>query len=118
VKFCGQGFLVAHDRELAALCVSAYNDFMLDEWCGVSDGRLIPLGIVPIWDAEAAADEVRRTAARGMRAVCFSEAPAHLGLPSIHGGYWDPLFAACVETQTVLAIHIGSSSRVPRASED
>ncbi len=28
-------------------------------------------------------------------AVCFSEIPPHLGLPSIHTGYWDPFFAAC-----------------------
>ena len=34
-----------------------------------------------------------RNAARGARAVCFSEIPTHLGLPSIHTGYWDPLFA-------------------------
>ena len=29
----------------------------------------------------------------GARAICFSEIPTHLGLPSIHTGYWDPLFA-------------------------
>jgi hypothetical protein len=25
--------------------------------------------------------------------VCFSEIPPHLGLPSIHSGFWDPFFA-------------------------
>ena len=34
-----------------------------------------------------------------MHAVCFSEIPPHLGLPSIHSGDWDPFFAACQETQ-------------------
>ena len=33
-RFCGQTFLEAKDRELALLCVQAYNDWMVDEWCG------------------------------------------------------------------------------------
>ena len=61
---------------------------------------------------------MRRNAARGVRAVCFSEIPPHLGLPSIHTGYWDPFFAACQETQTVVCMHIGSSSKMPATSAD
>jgi predicted TIM-barrel fold metal-dependent hydrolase len=118
IRFCGQGFLEARDRELALLCVRAYNDFILDEWCADSGGRLIPCGIIPLWDVALAVREVHRTAAQGMRAMCFSEAPAHLGLPSIHSGYWDPFFAACEETQTVVMIHIGSSSHVDLPSKD
>ena len=78
----------------------------------------IPLCIIPLWDAEKAAAEVRRNAARGVRAVCFSEIPPHLGLPSIHSGYWDPFFAACEETGTVVCMHIGSSSKMPATSAD
>jgi len=118
VRFCGQGFLEGKDKDLSLLCVRAYNDWMLDEWCGPSSGRLVPLGIIPLWDAQLAADEIRRTAARGMRAICFSEAPAFLGLPSIHTDYWDPVFRACEETSTVLMIHIGSSSRLTMPSDD
>ncbi len=91
---------------------------MVEEWCGDSGGRLLPLCIIPLWDAEKAAAEVRRNASRGVRAVCFSEIPPHLGLPSIHGGYWDPFFAACEETRTVVCMHIGSSSRMPATSAD
>jgi predicted TIM-barrel fold metal-dependent hydrolase len=112
VRFAGQGFLEAKDKELALLCVRAYNDFVLDEWCAGSNGRLVQCGLIPLWDAELATAEVRRTAARGMRAICFSEAPMHLGLPTIHKGYWNPLFQACEETETVVMIHIGSSSNI------
>jgi predicted TIM-barrel fold metal-dependent hydrolase len=91
---------------------------MVEEWCGGSGGRLIPLIIIPLWDADAAAAEVRRNAARGVHAVCFSEIPPHLGLPSIHSGYWNPFFAACEETDTVINMHIGSSSRMPSTSAD
>lgn len=117
-RFCGQTFLEASDRELAMACVRAYNDWMIEEWCGDSDGHLAPLCLIPLWDVELAAEEVRRNAARGARAVCFSEIPPHLGLPSIHSGYWDPFFVACAETGTVVCMHIGSSSRMPATSPD
>ena len=117
-RFCGQTFLEAKDREVAEACVYAYNDWTVEEWCGDSRGRLIPLPIIPLWDAELAAAEVRRNAARGCRAVCFSEIPAVLGLPSIHSGDWDPFFAACAETSTVVCMHIGSSSKMPATSGD
>ncbi len=117
-RFCGQTFSEAKDRALGEACIRAYNDWMIEEWCGGSDGHLVPLCIIALWDADLAAAEVRRNAARGCHAVCFSEIPPHLGLPSIHSGYWDPLFAACAETQTVVCMHIGSSSRMPATSPD
>ena len=117
-RFCGQTFTEAKDKELALACVKAYNDWMVEEWCGDSGGRLIPLIIVPLWDAELAAQEVRRNAERGVRAMTFSEIPPHLGLPSIHTGYWDPLFEACATTGTVVNMHIGSSSKMPATSAD
>jgi predicted TIM-barrel fold metal-dependent hydrolase len=76
------------------------------------------LVIVPLWDPELAAAEVRRNAARGVRAVCFSEIPPHLGLPSIHTGHWEPFFAACEDTDNVVCMHIGSSSKMPATSAD
>ena len=118
-RFCGQTFTEAADRELGLLCVRAYNDWMVEEWCGPdAHGRLIPLPLIPLWDPELAAAEVRRNAARGTRAVAFSEIPPHLGLPSIHTDDWDPFLAACAETGTVIAMHIGSSSRMPSTSAD
>ena len=117
-RFCGQTFTEAKDRELGEACVYAYNDWMVEEWCGDSGGRIIPLTIIPLWDAGLAATEVRRNAERGVHAVCFSEIPPHLGLPSIHSGEWDPFFAACAETDTVVNMHIGSSSRMPATSPD
>jgi len=117
-RFCGQTFLEAKDREVALACVYAYNDWMVEEWCADSGGRLVPLTIIPLWDAELAASEVRRNAARGVHAVCFSEIPYKLGLPSIHDPVWDPFFRACEETRTVVCMHIGSSSAMPATSPD
>ena len=39
-RFCGQTFLEADDKDLALLCVQAYNDWMVEEWCAGS-GRTV-----------------------------------------------------------------------------
>ena len=118
-RFCGQTFLENPDRELGLACVQAYNDWMIDEWCaGDGYGRLIPMTLIPLWDPELAAAEVRRCADKGSFAVAFSENPAKLRLPSIHSAHWDPFFAACESTDTVVNLHIGSSSSFPMTSLD
>ncbi len=119
-RFAGQLFLWMKDRELAVACLQAYNDFLVDEWGAESGGRLLPLGLIPLWDPVAAAEEVRRNAARGVRAVAFSELPPVLGLPSIHDadGHWLPFIEACEETSTTICMHIGSSSSVPSTAPD
>jgi predicted TIM-barrel fold metal-dependent hydrolase len=120
-RFCGQTFLEREDKELALLCVKAYNDWMIDEWsAGAGKGTLIPLTMVPLWDAELAAAEIHRCADKGSFAITFPENPYPLGLPSIHDAQdnWAPVFRACEETGTVVCMHIGSSSRMPSTSPD
>jgi predicted TIM-barrel fold metal-dependent hydrolase len=109
-QFCGQLFSRAQDKELGLVMLQAYNDWHIDEWCGSYPGRFIPLALPPIWDPELMAKEVRRVAEKGCHAITFSEDPAKLGWPSLHSEHWDPFYAACVETGTVIALHIGSSS--------
>src|SRR5438309_695509 len=84
-----------------------------DRTVRLHDGRrLIPLCLVPLWDVELAAAEVRRNAERGVRGLAFSEGPDQLGLPSIYDlEHWDPLFAACNDTGTTICMHVGSSSK-------
>lgn len=120
-RFCGQTFYEQPDRELGLACVQAYNDWVIDEWSGGDGkGRLLPVTLVPLWDAQLAAAEVRRCADKGSFAVTFPENPYPLGLPSIHDKdhFWDPFFTAAEETNTVVCMHIGSSSRMPSTSPD
>jgi predicted TIM-barrel fold metal-dependent hydrolase len=114
-RFCGQSFLEAKDKELALECVRAFNDWMVEDWAGGAPGRLIPLIIVPLWDPHLAAAEIERAAAKGARAIAFSEDPYKLGLPSIHdpGRHWDPVFAAAQDAEMPLCTHIGSASWTP-----
>ena len=116
--FSGQVLNQGPDRDVNEVMIKAYNDWHVDEWCGAYPGRFIPCGILPLFDVERAATEVRRLATKGCHAVTFSENPEALSMPSIHSGYWDPLFAACVESETILCCHLGSSSRGVIASSD
>ena len=116
--FAGQVLSEGPDREVNLIMIQAYNDWHIDEWCAAYPDRFIPCGIIPLFDPVLAAVEVRRLAAKGCHAITFSENPAALGAPSIHSGYWDPLFAACVEADTVLCCHVGSSSKSASTSAD
>jgi predicted TIM-barrel fold metal-dependent hydrolase len=116
--FSGQVLNQGPDHDLNEIMIKAYNDWHVDEWCGAHPGRFIPCGVLPLFDVDKAAAEVRRLAAKGCHAVTFSENPEALNMPSIHSGRWDPLFAACVETATVLCCHLGSSSRSPMSAID
>jgi predicted TIM-barrel fold metal-dependent hydrolase len=111
-QFCGQLFSRTEDKAVALAMLRAYNDWHIDEWCGSYPGRFIPLSLPPIWDPQLMADEVRRVAAKGCRAVTFSENPEKLGWPSWHSDHWDPFFQACVDEGVVICIHIGSSSEL------
>jgi Predicted metal-dependent hydrolase of the TIM-barrel fold len=106
------------DPELAFAAMRAYNDWHLEAWCGAAPDRFIPNQIIWLRDPVIAADEIRRNAQRGFKAVTFSEAPEKLGLPSLHAGYWDPMLAACEETETVVCLHVGSSGSSPMTAPD
>jgi predicted TIM-barrel fold metal-dependent hydrolase len=117
-RYCGQVFHEAKDKDLALLCVRAWNDFILDELAGAYPGRFIPMMIIPLWDPAAAAAEIERTAALGAKSIAFSENPTKLGLPSIHTDYWDPVLRSADEAGFVLSMHVGSSSNLIRTSPD
>jgi predicted TIM-barrel fold metal-dependent hydrolase len=116
--FSGQVLNQGPDPDVNLVMIKAYNDWHVDEWCGAYPERFIPCGILPLFDVAAAAQEVRRLAAKGCHAITFSENPAGLGMPSIHTDAWDPLFAACCDTRTILCCHVGSSSQRASTSRD
>lgn len=117
-RFSGHRFVEGTDPELALLCVKAYNDFLFDEWTAEGAGRLHALAILPLWNVEWSALEVRRVADRGAKAVAFTENPTKMGLASIHTRYWDPLWDAIQEVDLPICIHIGSSTELITSSAD
>jgi predicted TIM-barrel fold metal-dependent hydrolase len=116
--FAGTRLSTMSDQEVGLASLKAYNDWMIEEWCGVAPDRYIPCQLPWMTDPAVAAAEIRRNAERGYRAVSFSENPEGLGFPNIYDRHWDPFFAACQDTETVVNLHVGSSgtTRHPTSS--
>ncbi|MER7504985.1 amidohydrolase family protein [Nonomuraea pusilla] len=114
----GMPFARTRDKELGLALVKAWNDWHIDVWAGTYPERIIGLQLPWLPDPDVAAKEIRDNAARGFKAVVFPEFPTRLRLPSIHSGHWDPFFAACEETGTVIALHTGDASWTPVPSPD
>jgi predicted TIM-barrel fold metal-dependent hydrolase len=108
--FCGRVFFNAQDRELGLACIRAWNDWLYDEWYEPHPTRVVPMGITYLADPELAVAEIRRNAERGFTSVTFPERPHQIGLPSLwERDHWDPIIQACVDTDTVITLHVGSS---------
>lgn len=116
--FSGRQFAAAADKDLALAVLRAYNDWHIDEWAGTYPGRIIPMALPVLWDAELCAKEVRRVAAKGCHSLTFTENPAKLGYPSFHDKYWDPLWTAVSDENVVLSIHLGSSGELVMTAKD
>src|SRR6202043_3246220 len=115
--FAGRLF-VTDDPDFSLALLQAYNDWHIDEWCGAYPARFIPMALPVIWDAEKCAEEVRRVAKKGVHALTFTENPAAMGYPSFHNEYWNPLWKALCDTNTVMNLHIGLSGRLAITAPD
>jgi predicted TIM-barrel fold metal-dependent hydrolase len=117
-SFSGRLFAKSPDKDLALAVTRAYNDWHIDEWCGAYPGRFIPMALPILWDAQLAADEVHRVAAKGAKSITFTENPFKLGYPSFHSPSWDPFWKALSDTGLVLSVHLGSSGDLVVTADD
>jgi predicted TIM-barrel fold metal-dependent hydrolase len=115
--FCGAVFSRTSDPGLGQASMRAWNDWIHEEWYAPHPQRFIPLGITWLADPKVGAAEIRRNAGRGFKAVSLPEQPHRLGYPSLHSGYWDPVIDACIETDTVVCLHVGSSGNAVVADD-
>ena len=106
--FGAQGFARVADPELRQLCVTLYNDAML-EIQEESGGRLLPMALMPWWDPKASVEEVRRTARDGLRGVNICTDPQLRGAPELWEPEWEPFWEACAEHRQSVNFHIGAS---------
>ncbi|MFO0691792.1 MAG: amidohydrolase family protein [Myxococcota bacterium] len=107
--FGGTIFSETKDPELGLACVRAWNDWLFEEWVSAHPDRIIPLGLTYLRDPEKGAEEIRRNAKRGFKAVTVPEQPHRVGLPPVFNAWWEPIVRACAETETVLSLHVGSA---------
>jgi predicted TIM-barrel fold metal-dependent hydrolase len=106
--FGAQKFAEVDDVELRRLCVTLYNDAMV-EIQEESGNRLLPMALIPWWDVEASAAEVYRTAANGLRGVNICSDPQVRGAPELWQPEWQHFWEACAETSQSVNFHIGAS---------
>lgn len=112
--FCGRVFAAAENREVGLACVRAWNDWLFEEWYSPHPTRIIPCGITYLADSELAVAEIHRNSERGFVSVTFPERPHAVNLPSLWDrDHWDPIIQACVDTDTVISLHVGSSGMYP-----
>jgi hypothetical protein len=100
--FAGTTLQSLPDRDLSLAVVVAYNDWQADEWAAEGPGRLIPLGVLPTWDVDAATSEAKRLAAKNVTALTLSELPYTVDLPSFLSQHWDPLLRTLCEHDQAL----------------
>lgn len=116
--FAGSHLAGTADTPLTVMALSAYNDWAIDELAGSHPGRFIPLGILPMFNLDAAIVEVKRIAAKGCVAVSLPETPYGVGLPSYASGHFDPLFAALLDSNITPCLHIAGAFGLIKRPED
>jgi predicted TIM-barrel fold metal-dependent hydrolase len=106
--FAGRVFQDMRDKDLALLCIQAYNDWVIDEFAVAIPGRIIAVALVPMWDGRLAAAEAERALAKGACSISFSMAPHKVGFPAINDEHWDPLFAVMSNADLPICTHLGT----------
>jgi uncharacterized protein len=89
--------------QIAPAVCAVYNDWIFDDYCAGSGGRLIPVATLPLTDLDAAVAEVHRTAAKGFRAAFVRTNPVY-GTPYSDRSF-DRLWQALVDTGMKLGLH-------------
>jgi predicted TIM-barrel fold metal-dependent hydrolase len=104
--FSGTVFWKSDDHELGLAVLRTWNDWHLEQWAGAYPDRIIPLQLPWLADPQLAAEELRRNAARGFKAVSFPELPAQCCLPSLHTGSarWAPIPAPDTPFETITTL--------------
>jgi predicted TIM-barrel fold metal-dependent hydrolase len=109
----GIGVPIPEDRRLARVGQHIYNQWLAD-FCSVEPERHAGLAHLPMWDVDAAIEELTWAAEAGLKGVNFP-APRSEIRP-YEDPAWDPFWSACEDLGMVLAGHGGGGSSTPPVS--
>lgn len=96
------------DEDLRLVSTQIYNDAGA-EMQAQSNGRLMPMALLPWWDIKLAVREAERCHAMGMRGVNINSDPHLNGMDDLSGDYWTPLWEFCQDKGLPVNFHIGAS---------
>jgi predicted TIM-barrel fold metal-dependent hydrolase len=102
------------DEDVYRATVRAYNDWLGEEYCAVSRDRLIGLGVIPWTNVEDAIAELGYCQRLGLKGVNLGVFPSGKGYPTPED---DRFWAAAVDMQLPLTVHVGFDRLGPRASQ-
>lgn len=92
------------DRESYKVMITAYNNWLAQEFCAVDPQRLIGMGLLPYTSARDAIAEMEHCAELGMKGVYLSTFPNGQKFPTPQD---DEFWAAAIDMDMPLTIHIG-----------
>lgn len=110
IGFASNHVFAIKDEAQRTAVLQTYNDFYVDLQ-EQSDGRLLPQGILPIWDMDLTIKEMTRLLDKGMRGFTLSDKPELLGLPELPHEYFAPMWDLFNESGAVANFHIGAGNR-------
>jgi uncharacterized protein len=110
IGFSSNHVFAIDDAEQREVVLRTYNDFLV-EVQEDSGGRLLPQGLLPIWDMNLTVREMTRLIDRGMTGFTLSDKPELLGLPELDQPYFNPMWDLFNESGAVGAFHIASGRR-------
>ena len=104
--FTGNPFWsLAHDPELRLACLKAWNDWLIEDFCAADPARLIPLCLLPLWDAQESVKELERCVPKGYRGVMYGGVPDIFGYPTLFEKHWDPIWAVAQDADAIVCVH-------------
>jgi len=109
IGFASNHIFAIEDLELRTAVLRIYNDFLI-ELQEQSGGRLLPQGMLPVWDMDFTVSEITRLADRGMTGFTLSDKPEMIGLPELWEDYWTPMWQLLNDRRLVGNFHIGSGA--------
>jgi predicted TIM-barrel fold metal-dependent hydrolase len=110
IGFASNHIFAIEDVELRTAILQIYNDFLIDLQ-RESKGRLVPQGMLPIWDMDLTIHEIERLSDQGMTGFTLTDKPELLDLPELWEDYWTPMWQLFNDRELVANFHIGAGAR-------
>ena len=104
---------IRHDEVYKAV-VRAYNDWLGEEYCPTAPDRLLAMGILPWTGVDDAIAEMEHCAKLGLKGVLMGVLPSAKAHPTPED---DRFWAAAVDMQMPITVHVGFNRDGPRASQ-
>ena len=113
----GSAFLTIQDVEFRDWAISAYNDWLTEEFQAASPKRLLAHGVLPLTEPAKAVAELQRIVKRGIKSLTLPYW-IHESVPGakpLVDPMYDPIWSACEDMGIPVNMHIGGGYQFPFA---